>query len=245
MITLRKLSTLKVREQVRKAGALMRQASKGLELPPSYPEALLNLLLASDYFPEKEDYLKRKFVEFEKGDLSAGEDIYYATLDALGEETADWDFTAGEVLDTSVRLVFDHYLFLDKVRSPYNIGAIFRSAESFGVKQIFLREGSGDIRSPRCLKTARGTLDSIPHSYISDLSLLPRPIFALETGGADLDSFKFPTSGTCVIGSEESGVSPELLALCESRVSIPQFGAKGSLNVSVASGILLYKWAIS
>ena len=50
--------------------------------------------------------------------------------------------------------------------------------------------------------------------------------------------------GICVLGGEEDGVSPDVLALCSRRVSIEQFGAKGSINVSVAAGILLHAWAV-
>jgi TrmH family RNA methyltransferase len=69
--------------------------------------------------------------------------------------------------------------------------------------------------------------------------------FSLELGGTDLDSFDFPQKGACVIGSEEFGVSPALLSYCDrslGRVSIPLSGTKGSLNVSVATGIMLYRW---
>jgi TrmH family RNA methyltransferase len=76
-------------------------------------------------------------------------------------------------------------------------------------------------------------------------SLKGQNVFALELGGQNIDQFKFPEEGVVIIGSEELGVSvPFLKAADESygRVSIPLFGSKGSLNVSVAFGILIYKW---
>ena len=66
--------------------------------------------------------------------------------------------------------------------------------------------------------------------------------FALELRGESLDTFKFPERGMVVVGSEELGVSPEALALCGRTVSIPMFGAKGSLNVGVAFGVLMDAW---
>jgi TrmH family RNA methyltransferase len=70
-------------------------------------------------------------------------------------------------------------------------------------------------------------------------------LFALEVGGALIDEFPFPESGTVVLGSEELGVSPEIMKRAESDggvVSIPLPGPKTSLNVGVAFGILAHCW---
>ena len=72
------------------------------------------------------------------------------------------------------------------------------------------------------------------------------PVFALETGGTDINEFKFPQRGICIIGSEELGVSPEALARATyGTVTIPMKGLKASLNVGVAFGILMQKWVES
>ena len=73
----------------------------------------------------------------------------------------------------------------------------------------------------------------------------PGGVFALELGGRDIGTFPFPAAGTVLVGSEELGLSPEALRLAEAslgRVSIPLAGAKRSLNVSVAFGILMHRW---
>ena len=73
-----------------------------------------------------------------------------------------------------------------------------------------------------------------------------QPQFALETGGTDINEFKFPEKGICIIGSEELGVSPEALKKATyGRVTIPMKGLKASLNVGVAFGILMPKWVES
>jgi len=247
MITLKKLSTLKGRTQLRKCGSVFHALSTGQAFPSEYVHDIFSFLLSHPLvsYGDKE-FLERKFKEYLKGDALSAEDIYYRCLRILGEEPSDWDSldTDGS-LDKSKRIVFPHRLFLDRVRSPYNLGSIFRSAESFGVEHIYIREGCGDINSPRCIKTARGAIESVPHSIVSDLSMLEGDVFALEVGGESIEEFQFPQSGICVIGSEESGVSPDALSKCSSRVSIPMFGAKGSLNVSVSSGILMCKWSLS
>ncbi len=68
---------------------------------------------------------------------------------------------------------------------------------------------------------------------------------ALEAGGTPMEEFVFPDDALLVIGSEELGVSPEKLALAENSggvVSISTGGMKGSINVSVAAGIVLHEW---
>jgi TrmH family RNA methyltransferase len=70
-------------------------------------------------------------------------------------------------------------------------------------------------------------------------------VFALELGGTSIDRFEFPRSGVVLVGSEELGLSPDALRLADrqfGRVSIPLGGAKRSLNVSVAFGILMHAW---
>jgi TrmH family RNA methyltransferase len=73
----------------------------------------------------------------------------------------------------------------------------------------------------------------------------PMGIFALELGGSPIGEFAFPARGIVLVGSEELGLSPEALRLADrslGRVSIPQAGAKRSLNVAVAFGILMQRW---
>jgi TrmH family RNA methyltransferase len=86
----------------------------------------------------------------------------------------------------------------------------------------------------------------------ADLGELERsetgPLFALELGGISMNDFKFPESGTVILGSEELGVSPESIKLAEKDcgvVSIPLPGPKASLNVGVAFGILVRHWVDS
>jgi TrmH family RNA methyltransferase len=178
------------------------------------------------------------------------EDLSTVLFSAIGSEPSDWDFTERSgALDKSKRIVLPHTLVLDRIRSPFNVGSIFRTADSFGIKEILMVEGTADVSHPRCLRTARGTVDTVDHRVLSEESLVSllqgKPCFALELGGTVLSSFQFPEEGVCVIGSEEMGICPALLSLCDrslGRVSIEMYGTKGSLNVSVATGIMLYRW---
>jgi TrmH family RNA methyltransferase len=179
--------------------------------------------------------------------------VKHLLLTATGRDQADWDFTSGDGrLDPAGRRVFEGmFVYMEDIRSPFNVGAMFRTAESFGVEKIFLSQFCADPRHRRSQRTAMGCVDIVPwerHDFFAaeDIPELPYPVFALETGGIPIDEFPFPRRGLLIAGSEELGVSPRALAAADAsggRVSIPIYGAKASLNVSVAFGIAMQAWA--
>jgi len=180
--------------------------------------------------------------------------IKHILLSETGKSQADWDFTNNEgKLDSNKRQVIEGMqVYLEDIRSPFNIGAMFRTAESFGVEKIILSPFCADPHHTRAERTAMGCIDIIPWEKCELCSFEkeapqtnPVCIFALETGGAPLNEFKFPPRGILIAGSEELGVSPQALAIADAslgRVSIPCYGTKASLNVSVAFGIALQAW---
>jgi len=172
----------------------------------------------------------------------------HALLQELGAEPAEWDFIVPEtgVLDVVRRRVFQAEVFLEDIRSPFNVGAIFRTAESFGAAQIYLSQATPRPDHKKAARTSRGAEQILPWSVNSLQQISVHPaIFALETGGIPVDQYQFPEKGVVLIGSEELGLSPEALKLADrsaGRVGIPLYGAKRSLNVSVAFGILMEHW---
>lgn len=241
MITLKKIETLKPRVRIRKIAEVFHLASVS-NVDESYLHDIYSLLFKQELLEDRD---KERIAYFwSKHDSLSFDDIYYALLSLLGETPADWDNRDEKgALDASKRLILPHTLYLDRIRSPFNVGSIFRSAESFGVDKIILAPGSASPLHPRAQKTSKGTVDVVDWS-IEELES-NRPIFALELGGEDISRFKFPKDGICIIGSEESGISPETREKAEKScglVSIPLYGAKGSINVSSALSILLYKW---
>ncbi|MDC7231536.1 MAG: TrmH family RNA methyltransferase [Sphaerochaetaceae bacterium] len=256
MITLKKLRSLKSRTCVRKCASLFHQLSQ--EMDTSYLYGLLTLS-EEQQFAEVLDEEQRKQlrslirrVPFVQGrDLAILlEDIHYFLLGVLGSEPSDWDLTDDQgALDVSARHILPHILVLDRLRSPYNIGSIFRSADSFGVQKIYLVEGCARLDHPRTIKTSRGCIATVDHEVLPEDVVLQRiqslPLFALETGGTELSQFPFPREGVGIIGGEELGVSPSLLKASEAslgRLTLPMGGTKGSLNVAVATGIMLCSW---
>ena len=135
-------------------------------------------------------------------------------------------------------------VYAEDIRSPFNIGSIFRTAEGMGAEKVYISPFCVDPNHPRAIRSGMGCIETMGWEQVS-LDELPEdvPVFALETGGTDINEFKFPKKGICIIGSEELGVSPEALKRATyGTVTIPMKGLKASLNVGVAFGILMQKW---
>jgi len=116
-----------------------------------------------------------------------------------------------------------------------------------GAEKVYISPFCTDPMQQRAIRSGMGCIETMGFERKS-LDELPDdvPIFALETGGQDINEFKFPKKGICIIGSEELGVSPQALQKATyGRVSIPMKGLKASLNVGVAFGILMQKWVDS
>ena len=146
-------------------------------------------------------------------------------------------------------------LILHNVRSHYNVGAMFRTADGAGVARVFL---AGITPSPidrfgrpvpEIHKTALGAELEIPWEVVSDIIPLIKKlqsegvqVVAVEQSGTSvvLSDFKVPPSVAYIMGSETEGLPAEILEAVDVMVEIPMLGKKESLNVSVAAGIVLY-----
>lgn len=135
-------------------------------------------------------------------------------------------------------------IYAEDIRSPFNLGSIFRTAEGMGAEKVYLSPLCADPMHPRAVRSAMGCIETMGFERAA-LNELPADenVFVLETGGTPIEEFKFPEHGICIIGSEELGVSPDALKRASyGRVTIPMIGLKASLNVGVALGILMQKW---
>lgn len=257
MITIRKLMTLKRMTRLRKIAVLLGNCDIALraarEVDLEYLAAICSLLLADEELPDR---LKRRLRGLSPG--YAPEDLLrlcngvrHDLLVYLGAEPADWDFLLPDEdrLDPRRRTVYPFTLYVEDVRSPFNVGSIMRCADAFGVSRILLSESTPPPTHPRAKRASMGCWEVVPWEVAGPERLeLEENVFAMETGGTPLEEFDFPRHGTLVVGSEELGVSPELLAIAEKRrgrVSIPLLGVKASLNVAQALSIVLYRWSLS
>lgn len=141
---------------------------------------------------------------------------------------------------------------LDNIRSTFNVGAMFRSADGAGLRRLHLCGICPLPDNPRILKTALGAEQAVPWSYHRNgleaaqaLKAAGLRLWALEGGPRAEPLFKAASELPgppilLVAGNEISGIDPGILALCERVVAIPMQGVKDSLNVAIAFGIAAY-----
>lgn len=136
-------------------------------------------------------------------------------------------------------------LVLDGIQDPGNVGTILRTAEAFGVAATVALAGTADLWNPKVVRSAMGALFShqaFQSSVTETVEFLRAhaiPMWATSAAGEAIGRVSGETGVAIVVGNEGSGVSADLLAGASRTVSIPIRGVE-SLNVAVATGILLY-----
>jgi tRNA G18 (ribose-2'-O)-methylase SpoU len=152
-------------------------------------------------------------------------------------------------------MTFPVIVVLDNVRSLYNTGAFFRTADAVGIEKLVLcgitpRPDQGSRQARAIAKTALGSEHSVRWEYEPDTSAaLVRiqqrgyHIAIAETAAETIDLFTWtPTWPVCIVfGHEVTGVRPPVAIDGVTYVRIPMFGAKTSLNVATAGGVFLYE----
>ena len=140
-------------------------------------------------------------------------------------------------------------LVLDRITDVRNFGAIARTAECAGVDAIIIPEQNAAAINADAIKTSAGALHKITVCRTWNLKLAIQ--FMKESGiqlvGCTektqdiMYKLDYTPPTAIIMGSEEDGVSPEFLKMCDARAKIPLAGKIASLNVSVATGVILYE----
>ncbi|MFH1845601.1 MAG: RNA methyltransferase [bacterium] len=139
---------------------------------------------------------------------------------------------------------------LDSVRSVWNVGSMFRTADATGLSGLFLCGVTATPPRPDMEKTALGATLTVPWDYwenaveaVTHLQQNGVRVIALErtNRAKPYDDFDYAFPLCCVVGHEVRGVSPAVLAQVDATVEIPMCGTKDSLNVAVSFGILTYE----
>ena len=145
-------------------------------------------------------------------------------------------------------------VILDDVRSMYNIGSVFRTADSFRVEAVYLCGICQTPPSTEIHKTALGAEESVSWRYfktaleaVEELKNIGYTVFSVEQveHSTKLQTFvpQRNQKYAVVLGNEVKGVHQEVVDASDSCLEIPQLGTKHSMNVSVTAGIIIYKFA--
>ena len=151
----------------------------------------------------------------------------------------------------------DIYLILHNIRSTHNVGSIFRTADAAGVKKIYL---CGYTPTPidrfgrkrkDIAKVALGAEETVEWEHFEKIEELidklkkeNKQIVALEQDKSSVSykDFVLEKDTAFILGEERNGIEKEILDKCDAVVEIPMKGKKESLNVSVATGIVLFRF---
>jgi tRNA G18 (ribose-2'-O)-methylase SpoU len=144
------------------------------------------------------------------------------------------------------------FLIAQNIRSLFNIGSLFRSADVFNVAQIYLCGYTATPPNDKIGKVALGAENFVPwEKYYQTHLLIPKlkkqgiKIYALETGSEtkNLTTFKPQFPCAIIVGNEVKGISKKVLSQADAIISIPMHGQKESLNVAIAGSIALYEFS--
>ena len=148
-------------------------------------------------------------------------------------------------------------IILDDVRSMYNVGSVFRTADAFRVEAIYLCGITAQPPHPEIHKTALGAEDTVAWQHfptaleaVQTLKANGYTVFSIEQceGSTLLSTFNFQFSTfdskyALILGNEVKGVHQEVVDASDGCIEIPQFGTKHSLNVSTTAGIVIWEFA--
>ncbi len=196
----------------------------------------------------KIEFVNKQFIEYKSKKIkSNNEKINHQ---GFWGEIIDFKYCqVSDIINESKKREEDPFiLILDGIEDPHNLGAIIRTAECSGVHGIIIPEHRACLVNETVIKTSAGAISNFLIARVNNLSNVINYlkqnglwIFACETGGQNLYRTNLQGPVAIIMGSEGRGVSRLVKEQADDVVTIPMFGKINSLNVSVATGIVVYE----
>ncbi len=139
---------------------------------------------------------------------------------------------------------------LENVRSAYNVGSVFRTADAFLIEAIYITGYTAKPPHKEIKKTALGAEETVDWKHFPSgndavlaLKVDGYKVFAVEQVENSISLEKFDEAGkiAVIFGNEVTGVEQSTIALCDGTIEIPQLGMKHSLNIATAAGVVLWE----
>jgi 23S rRNA (guanosine2251-2'-O)-methyltransferase len=141
---------------------------------------------------------------------------------------------------------------LENIRSAYNVGSVFRTADAFLLEAIYITGYTAKPPHKEIKKTALGAEDSVTWQHFTDansaieqLRAAGYKVFAVEQVEKSISLEKFDSKPgdkiAVIFGNEVSGVEQTTIEQCDGCIEIPQLGMKHSLNIATAAGVVLWE----
>jgi TrmH family RNA methyltransferase len=216
---------------------LVEGAKSVLELMDSDFEIEL-LLCTSKFFVENE----KKFKKISVDQISQPELEKISTLQSNDSAVAIAKMRTNEHLTATND---EFVLVLDDIRDPGNLGTILRIADWYGIKKIICSDTTVDFYNPKVIAASMGSFTRIQayytnlQTYFQQISNQQAAIIGTFLNHQNLHQFSFPQAGYIVLGNESNGIGETIEKFVTDKVTIPRFGQAESLNVGIATAIVL------
>jgi TrmH family RNA methyltransferase len=142
----------------------------------------------------------------------------------------------------------DRWVALDSVADPGNLGTILRTNDAVGGKGVILLDQSTDPYDPAAVRASMGAIFSqqIIEADLAEFSGWKRDrqvtvVGTSDRGAVDYQEYRYPNALVLLMGSERHGLQPQHEAICDTMVRIPMVGRSDSLNLAVATAVILYE----
>ena len=205
----------------------------------------INMIYIENSFKEMDilDYIKRNNLNHKFLNKNEFNKMFSGNNQKIGLDIKDYEYIDFNNFDYNT----DFVLILDHLSDPHNFGAIIRTCEAAGVKNIIIPKDRSVKITPTVYKTSTGAINYVNIYRVTNLKntidILKDNdffIYAAEAGGKLYNEVNFADKKVLIIGSEGFGISKSILKESDEIISIPLNGHVNSLNASVAAGVLIY-----
>lgn len=199
-----------------------------------------HLLITKEFYSENSKIIKEKNITYdisEQGEIekvSSFESNDSALAVVYQKENTEPQIFKDEII-----------LALDDIRDPGNLGTIIRIADWYGVTKIIASKTTVDQYNPKTISATKGSFTRVQIFYTELGAFLSKT--SLATLGAFLDgenvhTSNFPTSGILIMGNESNGICKDVEKFVSKKITIPSYGKAESLNVGIATAVVLDNW---
>ena len=238
--TIKKVKKLKQRKYREEEKKFLAEGRKFLDF--TYTP---DLIILKENFEDFEN-ITTKLERFDCRKIVVNDKIF---KDLTSQENSQGVILVYPYCETNIGKINNNIIVLDKIQDPGNLGTIIRAADAAGFKDIILSKGSVDCYNEKCVRSSMGSIFNMNIVYMEELQLIQFLkekkykflVTALENNSIEYTDITLNEKNAIIFGSEGNGVSDNFLKAADETVIIPIYGSAESLNVAMASGIILYK----
>ncbi|OIN61092.1 TrmH family RNA methyltransferase [Arsenicibacter rosenii] len=142
-------------------------------------------------------------------------------------------------------------LVLDDVRDPGNLGTILRIADWYGIRKLICSDTTAEVYNPKVISASKGSFTRVNWWYgnlpaffagVSKEGGPEMPVYGAFLDGNDVHTMSFGKGGYLVMGNESNGIGPAVSPFITEKITIPRFGEAESLNVGIATAVIVDNW---